>query len=51
MIYLSYGDGKTTVGLDRLIKEGISCAFLIELLALNGAKLFHPITHFSIIKI
>lgn len=24
MIYLSYGDGKTTVGLDRLIKEGIN---------------------------
>ena len=27
------------------------CAFLIELLKLNGAKLIYPITHFSIIKI
>ena len=29
----------------------IGCGFLIELLALNGAKVFHPIVHFSIIKI
>ena len=29
----------------------ISCCFLIELLALNGEKSFHPIKHFSIIKI
>ena len=35
----------------KLRGELISCAFLIELLALNGAKLFHPIAHFSIIKI
>ena len=35
----------------KLRGELISCAFLIELLALNGAKLFHPIVHFSIIKI
>ena len=35
----------------KLRGELISCAFLIELLALNGAKLFHSIAHFSIIKI
>ena len=35
----------------KLRGELISCAFLIELLALNGARLFHPIVHFSIIKI
>jgi len=35
----------------KLRGELVSCAFLIELLALNGAQLFHPIDHFSIIKI
>ena len=35
----------------KLRGELISCAFLIELLALKGAKSFHPIVHFSIIKI
>ena len=29
MIYLSYGDGKTTVGLDRLIKEGITSVIVM----------------------
>ena len=31
--------------------ELIGCAFLIELSDLNGAELFFPIVHFSIIKI
>ena len=35
----------------KLKGELISCAFLIELLDLNGAELFYPIVHFSIIKI
>ena len=35
----------------KLKGELIGCSFLIELLALNGAQSFHPIKHFSIIKI
>lgn len=35
----------------KLKGELVGCAFLIELIALNGAKLFRPIKHFSILKI
>ena len=35
----------------KLKGELIGCAFLIELLALNGAKLFYPVPYYSIIKI
>ena len=46
------GTVKASIELVKKLRgELISCAFLIELLALKGAKLFHPIKHFSIIKI
>mgnify|MGYP001392637729 CR=1 FL=1 len=46
------GTVKASIELVKKLRgELISCAFLIELLALKGAKLFHPIEHFSIIKI
>ena len=35
----------------KLKGELIGCAFLIELLDLNGSELFHPIVHFSVIKV
>jgi len=35
----------------KLKGELINCAFLIELIDLNGSELFHPIAHFSILKI
>jgi adenine phosphoribosyltransferase len=46
------GTVNASIELVRKLKgELIGCSFLIELLALNGAKSFHPIKHFSIIKI
>ncbi len=46
------GTVKASIELVKKLKgELIGCSFLIELLALNGAKSFHPIKHFSIIKI
>jgi adenine phosphoribosyltransferase len=46
------GTANAAIELVKKLKgELINCAFLIELLALNGAKLFHPVVHFSIIKI
>ena len=46
------GTVKASIELVKKLKgKLIGCAFLIELLDLNGAKLFHPIEHFSIIKI
>jgi adenine phosphoribosyltransferase len=46
------GTVKASIELVKKLKgELIGCAFLIELLDLNGAELFHPIGYFSIIKI
>ena len=46
------GTVNASIELVKKLKGGlISCAFLIELLDLNGAELFYPIVHFSIIKI
>jgi adenine phosphoribosyltransferase len=46
------GTVAASIELVKMLKgKLISCAFMIELLALNGSKLFHPINHFSIIKI
>ena len=46
------GTAKAAIELVKKLKgELINCAFLIELIDLNGAELFHPTAHFSIIKI
>ena len=46
------GTVKASIELVKKLKgELIGCAFLIELLDLNGAELFYPVVHFSIIKI
>ena len=46
------GTANATIELVKKLKGGlINCAFLIELIDLNGAELFHTTSHFSIIKI
>ena len=46
------GTVNASIELVKILKgELIGCAFLIELLDLNGAEIFYPIVHFSIIKI
>ena len=44
------GTANAAIELVKKLKgELINCAFLIELIDLNGSDLFHPTTHFSII--
>ena len=46
------GTANAAIELVKKMKgELINCAFLIELMDLNGSDLFHPTTHFSIITI
>jgi len=46
------GTAKAAIELVKKLKgKLISCAFLIELIDLNGSELFHLTAHFSIIKI
>jgi len=51
-ILVTGGAANAAIELVKKLKgELINCAFLIELIDLNGAELFHPTAHFSIIKI